>query len=224
MAPRRPATSSSAPTQSDSSWRAGCRPKASWATSISAASTAWPRCRAGKTCGPLQGCGRIRAPSQRELGVHRPAAVQRAAHGEMVNELRDTTASIYFVPDVFAFDLIQGRLVEINGMPAHLGLRYARFTAWMPCSSARPTGASPALDCCCSAPLMLADRPRGEAHLAGTGSVPPAPLRPERRGDPGLQVPQHDGHAKTAPVVTQATKADPPRHAARPLSAHDSLG
>ncbi|HEV7442773.1 MAG TPA: undecaprenyl-phosphate glucose phosphotransferase, partial [Steroidobacteraceae bacterium] len=33
-------------------------------------------------------------------------------------ELRDTTASIYFVPDIFAFDLIQGRLVEINGMPA----------------------------------------------------------------------------------------------------------
>jgi putative colanic acid biosynthesis UDP-glucose lipid carrier transferase len=38
--------------------------------------------------------------------------------GEMVRELRDTTASIYFVPDVFAFELVQGRLVEINGMPA----------------------------------------------------------------------------------------------------------
>ncbi len=38
--------------------------------------------------------------------------------GEMIRDLRDTTASIYFVPDVFAFDLIQGRLVEINGMPA----------------------------------------------------------------------------------------------------------
>ena len=38
--------------------------------------------------------------------------------GEMIRELRDTTASIYFVPDVFAFDMIQGRLVDINGMPA----------------------------------------------------------------------------------------------------------
>lgn len=38
--------------------------------------------------------------------------------GEMIRELRDTTASIYFVPDIFAFDLIQGRLVEINGMSA----------------------------------------------------------------------------------------------------------
>jgi putative colanic acid biosynthesis UDP-glucose lipid carrier transferase len=37
---------------------------------------------------------------------------------EMIQELRDTTASIYFIPDVFAFDLVQGRLVEINGLPA----------------------------------------------------------------------------------------------------------
>jgi putative colanic acid biosynthesis UDP-glucose lipid carrier transferase len=36
----------------------------------------------------------------------------------LVNALRDTTASVYFVPDAFAFDLIQGRLVAINGMPA----------------------------------------------------------------------------------------------------------
>jgi len=38
--------------------------------------------------------------------------------GVMIRELRDTTASIYFLPDVFAFDLIQGRLVDLNGMPA----------------------------------------------------------------------------------------------------------
>jgi putative colanic acid biosynthesis UDP-glucose lipid carrier transferase len=37
---------------------------------------------------------------------------------ELVNALRDTTASVYFIPDAFAFDLIQGRMVEINGMPA----------------------------------------------------------------------------------------------------------
>ncbi len=37
---------------------------------------------------------------------------------DLMTALRDTTASIYFVPDAFAFDPIQGRLVEINGMPA----------------------------------------------------------------------------------------------------------
>jgi putative colanic acid biosysnthesis UDP-glucose lipid carrier transferase len=36
---------------------------------------------------------------------------------ELINALRDTTASVYFVPDAFAFDLIQGRLAEVDGMP-----------------------------------------------------------------------------------------------------------
>jgi putative colanic acid biosysnthesis UDP-glucose lipid carrier transferase len=36
---------------------------------------------------------------------------------EMLRELRDTTASIYFVPNIFAYDLVQARCVEINGMP-----------------------------------------------------------------------------------------------------------
>jgi putative colanic acid biosysnthesis UDP-glucose lipid carrier transferase len=35
----------------------------------------------------------------------------------LINALRDTTASVYFVPDAFAFDLIQGRMAEVNGMP-----------------------------------------------------------------------------------------------------------
>jgi putative colanic acid biosynthesis UDP-glucose lipid carrier transferase len=35
-----------------------------------------------------------------------------------LHELRDTTASVYFVPDIFAFDLVQARCMEINGMPA----------------------------------------------------------------------------------------------------------
>jgi putative colanic acid biosynthesis UDP-glucose lipid carrier transferase len=37
---------------------------------------------------------------------------------ELLKELRDTTASVYFVPNIFAFDLVQARCVEIDGMPA----------------------------------------------------------------------------------------------------------
>jgi putative colanic acid biosynthesis UDP-glucose lipid carrier transferase len=37
---------------------------------------------------------------------------------ELVRELRDTTASVYFVPDLFAFDLVHARCIEIDGMPA----------------------------------------------------------------------------------------------------------
>jgi putative colanic acid biosysnthesis UDP-glucose lipid carrier transferase len=36
---------------------------------------------------------------------------------QLLRELGDTTASIYFVPNIFAFDLVQARCVEINGMP-----------------------------------------------------------------------------------------------------------
>jgi putative colanic acid biosysnthesis UDP-glucose lipid carrier transferase len=35
----------------------------------------------------------------------------------LVNELRDTTASIYYVPDIFVFDLIQARTTDIVGIP-----------------------------------------------------------------------------------------------------------
>jgi putative colanic acid biosynthesis UDP-glucose lipid carrier transferase len=35
----------------------------------------------------------------------------------LLNELRDTTASIYFVPDIFMFDLIQARVDSIGGLP-----------------------------------------------------------------------------------------------------------
>jgi len=35
----------------------------------------------------------------------------------LLNELRDTTASIYFVPDIFMFDLIQARMDSIGGLP-----------------------------------------------------------------------------------------------------------
>lgn len=36
----------------------------------------------------------------------------------LLQELRDTTATIYFVPNVFAFELVQARCVDIGGMPA----------------------------------------------------------------------------------------------------------
>jgi len=35
----------------------------------------------------------------------------------LLNQLRDTTASIYFVPDIFMFDLIQARVDTLNGIP-----------------------------------------------------------------------------------------------------------
>jgi putative colanic acid biosynthesis UDP-glucose lipid carrier transferase len=36
---------------------------------------------------------------------------------DLLDDLRDTTASIYFVPDIFVFNLIQARPSEIHGIP-----------------------------------------------------------------------------------------------------------
>jgi putative colanic acid biosynthesis UDP-glucose lipid carrier transferase len=36
---------------------------------------------------------------------------------DLLDDMRDTTASIYYLPDVFVFDLIQSRIGEISGMP-----------------------------------------------------------------------------------------------------------
>ncbi|MEM8942538.1 MAG: sugar transferase, partial [Pseudomonadota bacterium] len=41
--------------------------------------------------------------------------IQRVS--QLLDDLHDTTASIYYVPDVFVFDLIQCRTDEIDGMP-----------------------------------------------------------------------------------------------------------
>jgi putative colanic acid biosysnthesis UDP-glucose lipid carrier transferase len=35
----------------------------------------------------------------------------------LLDELRDTTGSVYFMPDIFLFDLIQARMDTINGIP-----------------------------------------------------------------------------------------------------------
>jgi putative colanic acid biosynthesis UDP-glucose lipid carrier transferase len=41
--------------------------------------------------------------------------VQRVV--DLLDDLHDTTASIYFVPDIFVMDLIQSRTAEISGVP-----------------------------------------------------------------------------------------------------------
>ena len=35
----------------------------------------------------------------------------------LLDELQDTTASVYYVPDIFVFDLIQSRVADIGGIP-----------------------------------------------------------------------------------------------------------
>ncbi|MEK8025559.1 undecaprenyl-phosphate glucose phosphotransferase [Pseudaquabacterium rugosum] len=78
------------------------------------------------------------------LGTLRAAAPYIAAHGishvfitlplsqqprilELLEDLQTTTASIYFVPDVFGVTIIQGRLLDMNGVPV-VGICETPFT------------------------------------------------------------------------------------------------
>jgi len=45
----------------------------------------------------------------------------------LMDELRDTTASVYFVPDIYTFDLIQARLDHVGGIPV-IGICETPFT------------------------------------------------------------------------------------------------
>jgi putative colanic acid biosynthesis UDP-glucose lipid carrier transferase len=47
----------------------------------------------------------------------------------LLSELRDTTASIYFVPDIFVTDLIQGRIDSVSGIPV-VAVCETPFSGW----------------------------------------------------------------------------------------------
>lgn len=47
----------------------------------------------------------------------------------LLDDLKDTTASIYFVPDIFVTDLIQGRVSGVGGMPV-VGVCESPFTGF----------------------------------------------------------------------------------------------
>lgn len=46
---------------------------------------------------------------------------------QLLESLQDTTASLYFVPDVFGISIIQGRLEDMNGVPV-VGICDTPFT------------------------------------------------------------------------------------------------
>jgi len=47
----------------------------------------------------------------------------------LLDDLKDTTASIYFVPDIFMTDLIQGRMNAVDGIPV-VAVRESPFTGY----------------------------------------------------------------------------------------------
>jgi len=69
-----------------------------------------------KVLGPARRAGDyVRA--QTSTSSISPAMASQPRILKILEELRDTTVSIYFVPDIFVFDLIQARVDSIGDLP-----------------------------------------------------------------------------------------------------------
>jgi putative colanic acid biosynthesis UDP-glucose lipid carrier transferase len=126
---------------------------------------------------------------------------------QLLEELRDTTASIYFVPDLFAFDLMQPRCVEINGMPAY-AICDTPFTGM---NAVRKRAVDLLLAIAVTLliwPLLLAI-----AIAVKVSSAGPVLFKQRRYGLNGEEIVVYKFRSMTVcedgPVVTQATRADP---------------
>jgi putative colanic acid biosynthesis UDP-glucose lipid carrier transferase len=126
---------------------------------------------------------------------------------DLMTALRDTTASIYFVPDAFAFDLIQGRLVEINGMPA-LSVCDTPFHGMDAVLKRSVDLVAAGIGLLLASPLMV---------LIAVGvkltSKGPILLRQRRYGLNGEEIVVYKFRSTTTtedgPVITQSTQHDP---------------
>jgi putative colanic acid biosynthesis UDP-glucose lipid carrier transferase len=125
---------------------------------------------------------------------------------DLIEELRDTTASIYYIPDIFVFDLIQARTQEMLGIPViamcetpFSGYRgvIKRLTDLVLCAAALPL-LVPLMTIICLA-----------VKLSSRG---PAIFRQRRYGLDGRSIVVYKFRTMTVTedgsVITQATKDD----------------
>jgi putative colanic acid biosynthesis UDP-glucose lipid carrier transferase len=58
----------------------------------------------------------VREHNIKMIFISQPISAQPRIR-KLINELQDTTASVYFLPDVYIFDLMQARFDNVGGMP-----------------------------------------------------------------------------------------------------------
>jgi len=151
------------------------------------------------------------APYVRQHGVHEvyitlPLGSQPRIV-ELLEQVQGTTASVFFVPDVFGISIIQGRLQDMNGVPV-VGLQETPFTGTNRLVKRVSDVVLASLILVLIAPVLLVI-----AIGVKLGSPGPAIFRQRRNGLDGEEIivykfrsmrSQDDGA-----VVVQATKDDP---------------
>jgi len=125
---------------------------------------------------------------------------------DLVNSLRDTTASIYFVPDVFMFDLVQARLDNVNGIPV-ISVFETPLTGINAVHKRAFDVAASCLILCAIAPLMIVI-----AILVKATSKGPVIFKQRRYGVDGDEILVYKFRSmcvcEDSQIVTQATQND----------------
>jgi putative colanic acid biosynthesis UDP-glucose lipid carrier transferase len=126
---------------------------------------------------------------------------------ELLEQVQGTTASLYFVPDVFGISIIQGRLQDMNGVPV-VGICETPFTGTNELVKRVSDVVIASLIIVLISPLLL-------ALAIGVKLSSPGPVifKQKRNGLDGEEIVVWKFRSMTAqengPVVRQATKNDP---------------
>ena len=161
---------------------------------------------AGQRLGTLQDAAPyIRANGVKEVFITLPLGSQPRII-DLLEHLQGTTASIYFVPDVFGISIIQGRLQDMSGVPV-VGICETPFTGTNRLIKRLSDIVLSLLILVLIAPVML-------AVAIGVKLTSPGPIifRQRRNGLEGEEIVVYKFRSMTAqdngPVVKQATKGD----------------
>jgi putative colanic acid biosysnthesis UDP-glucose lipid carrier transferase len=151
------------------------------------------------------------APYVREHGVHEvyvtlPLGSQPRIV-ELLEQVQGTTASVFFVPDVFGISIIQGRLQDMNGVPV-VGLCETPFTGTNRLAKRVSDVVLASLILVLISPVLLA-----LAIGVKLSSPGPVVFRQRRNGLDGEEIIVYKFRSMRAQdngaVVQQATKEDP---------------
>ena len=125
---------------------------------------------------------------------------------DLIDQLRDTTASIYYLPDILVFDLIQARSIAIDGIPA-LSMCESPFFGYRALAKRATDVLIAATALLLAAPLMIAI-----ALLVRMSSPGPVIFRQRRYGLNGEEITVYKFRTMTVtedgPTIEQARQND----------------
>ncbi|HUG23763.1 undecaprenyl-phosphate glucose phosphotransferase [Piscinibacter sp.] len=148
----------------------------------------------------------VRAHGIREVFITLPLGSQPRIV-ELLEQVQGTTASLFFVPDVFGISIIQGRLQDMNGVPV-VGICETPFTGTNELVKRLSDIVLATLIIILISPILLAI-----AIGVKLSSRGPVIFKQRRNGLDGEEIVVYKFRSMTAqdngPVVRQATKDDP---------------